>query len=557
MRAVIYARYSSDLQSEASIDDQIRICEGFIAGRGWTKRDVYSDRALSGSNRFRPAYQHMLAEARRNGFDVIVAEALDRLSRDQEDVAALFKALRFAGISLFTIAEGEISELHVGLKGTMNALFLKDLAAKTHRGLRGRVEDKRSAGGICFGYRIRREHDAKGEPVRGGREIVPEEAKVVVRIFDEFSKGASAMAIAKRLNADGVPGPNGSPWQDTTIRGHAKRGTGILRNELYIGRLVWNRQRFIRDPQTGKRISRMNPADEWIIEDVPELRIVDDELWGRTKGRLDEIAASPVAMAIRESAFWTRKRAQNILTGLVHCGACGHPMAAVGKDYLRCSRAHRNALCTSKASIRRSTLEEIIIKALQHNLMAPDLVKEFVAAANEEFNRTRAEATAERDGNAARLSKIDKQIDSLVDAIANGVRAASIQSKLEALEAERANLQSKLSEPPPSPVRLLPNLAEAYRQKVAALHEALHQEDTRTEAFEIIRSLIEKVLIHEEPGAPPSVELIGDIAAMIEVALEGPKTQKTTRKRVVLRDRELSSVMVVAGTGFEPVTFRL
>ena len=232
-------------------------------------------------------------------------------------------------------------------------------------------------------------------------------------------------------------------------------------------------------------------------------------------------------------------------------------MAAVGKDYLRCSRAHGNALCTSKASIRRSTLEEIIIKALQHNLMAPDLVKEFVAAANEEFNRTRAEATAERDGNAARLSKIDKQIDSLVDAIANGARAASIQSKLEALEAERSNLQSKLSEPPPSPVHLLPNLAEAYRQKVAALHEALHQEDTRTEAFEIIRSLIEKVLIHEEPGAPPSVELIGDIAAMIEVALEGPKTQKTTRKRVVLRDRELSSVMVVAGTGFEPVTFRL
>ena len=142
----------------------------------------------------------------------------------------------------------------------------------------------------------------------------------------------------------------------------------------------------------------------------------------------------------------------------------------------------------------------------------------------------------------------NKQIDSLVDAIANGARATSIQSKLEVLETDRANLQTKLAEPPPSPVRLLPNIADAYRQKVAALHEALHQEDTRAEAFEIIRSLIDKVLIHEEPGLPPSVELIGDIAAMIEVALAGPQTQKTTRKRVVLRDRELSSVMVVAGT---------
>ena len=273
------------------------------------------------------------------------------------------------------------------------------------------------------------------------------------------------MAIAKRLNAEGVPGTNGNPWQDTTIRGYAKRGTGILRDELCIGRLLWNRQRFVRDPQTGKGTFRINPTNEWIVEDAPELRIVDDELWGRTKARLDEIATSPVALAIRENAIWTGKRVQNIPTSLVHCGACGHPMAAVGKDYLRCSRAHRNALCTSKASIRRSTLVEIIIKARQHNLVASDLVKEFVAAANEEFNRTRAEATAERDGYAARLSKIDKQIDSLVDAIANGARTASIQSKLEALETERANLHVKLSEPPPSPVRLLPNLAEPTARK--------------------------------------------------------------------------------------------
>ena len=557
MRAVIYARYSSDLQNEASIEDQVRVCDGFLASRGWVKSQVYADRARSGSNKLRPAYQQMLIDARSGQFDVVVAEALDRLSRDQEDVAALFKALRFAGIALFTLAEGEISELHVGLKGTMNALFLKDLAAKTHRGLRGRIEDKRSAGGISYGYRVVREHDAKGEPVRGKRQIEPGEAKNICRIFDEFTKGASPRAIAKRLNQEGIPGPNGNPWQDTTIRGHAKRGTGILRNEIYVGRLVWNRQRFLRDPETGKRIARPNPPDQWVIEDVPELRILSDDLWLEAKARLDEIAASPVAMNIKASAFWTKTRPKHILTGLVHCGACGHPMAAVGKDYLRCARSMRSGTCTSKASVRRSYLEEIVITGLQHNLMAPDLVKEFVTAANEEFNRARKNEMLEREERQGRLPKIEKQIESLVEAIASGMRSASINEKLESLEAERAALLKNLGGPTPSPIRLLPNLAEAYRKKVSDLHAAIYSQDTRDEAFQIIRTLIDKVLIHDGANKKPTIELVGDIASMISIALPSSKTQKTARERAVLSDRDIRSVKVVAGTGFEPVTFRL
>jgi site-specific DNA recombinase len=130
MRAVIYARYSSDLQRETSIEDQIEVCRRHADARGWTILRQYSDRAASGSTKFRPGYQDLLAAARRREFDVVLAEALDRLSRDQEDVAALFKTLTFHGVQLMTLAEGAITELHVGLKGTMNALFLKDLSAK-------------------------------------------------------------------------------------------------------------------------------------------------------------------------------------------------------------------------------------------------------------------------------------------------------------------------------------------------------------------------------------------------------------------------------------------
>jgi site-specific DNA recombinase len=101
---------------------------------------------------FRSSYQKLLEDARNGDFDVVVAEALDRLSRDQADTASLYKHLSYLGVRLVTLAEGEISELHVGLKGTMNALFLKDLAQKTRRGLEGRVRQGRSGGGISYGY---------------------------------------------------------------------------------------------------------------------------------------------------------------------------------------------------------------------------------------------------------------------------------------------------------------------------------------------------------------------------------------------------------------------
>ena len=114
--------------------------------------------AISGSSlRNRPSMQALLDQAKSGKFDYVIAEALDRVSRDQEDIAAIYKRLRHSDIRLLTLAEGEISELHVGLKGTMNALFLKDLAQKIRRGQRGRVEAGKIPGGSSYGYRIIRQ----------------------------------------------------------------------------------------------------------------------------------------------------------------------------------------------------------------------------------------------------------------------------------------------------------------------------------------------------------------------------------------------------------------
>jgi site-specific DNA recombinase len=141
-------------------------------------------------------------------FDVVLAESLDRFSRDQEDTAGLFKRLSFAGVNVVTLAEGDITHLHIGFKGTMNALFLKDLADKTHRGRRGRVEGGKSAGGLCYSYRVVKSLTG-GTVTTGEREIEPAEAAIVERIFREYVAGVAPKAIARRLNHDGVPGPFG------------------------------------------------------------------------------------------------------------------------------------------------------------------------------------------------------------------------------------------------------------------------------------------------------------------------------------------------------------
>ena len=166
--AFIYARYSSALQNAASIDDQIRLCRERLDQDQVKVRDVFIDRAISGSSlHARAGIQALLEEVARGEVDIVIAEALDRLSRDQEDIARIYKRLSFAQVTLVTLAEGEINELHIGLKGTMNALFLKDLASKTRRGQRGRVEAGKIPGGKSYGYRLVPTLNADGTVNRG------------------------------------------------------------------------------------------------------------------------------------------------------------------------------------------------------------------------------------------------------------------------------------------------------------------------------------------------------------------------------------------------------
>jgi site-specific DNA recombinase len=206
-RVALYARYSSDNQRDASIEDQLRLCRLHAERQGWKVVDSYSDRAISGASLLRPGIQELISDAQRQHFDTVLTESLDRLSRDQEDIAGLYKRMRFADVRIVTLSEGEVSELHIGLKGTMGALYLKDLADKTRRGLRGRVENGKSGGGLCYGYDVVQRLSESGEPVRGDRTINESEAAIVRRIFRDYVAGSSSRTIAQVLNREGVPGP--------------------------------------------------------------------------------------------------------------------------------------------------------------------------------------------------------------------------------------------------------------------------------------------------------------------------------------------------------------
>ena len=564
MRVALYARYSSDNQREASIEDQFRICREQAKREKWKIVGTYKDAGISGASMIlRPGIQSLLQDAQAGQFDMVLAEALDRISRDQADVATFFKHLKFAGVPIVTLAEGEISELHVGLKGTMNALFLKDLAAKTHRGLRGRVEEGKSGGGLCYGYKVVKQLDARGEPIRGGREIDEAEANIIRRVFREFASGIGPRTIARRLNEEGIPGPNGKPWGDTTIRGHVKRGTGLINNELYIGRLIWNRLRYIKDPSTGRRVSRLNPESEWLIREVPELRIVDDALWQAVRDRQAVIADkyANVTEAVRQhhkkNQLNGKRRPQSLLSGLVYCGSCGGPYSLRGAGRFACSNHISKGTCSNSRTIRQEELEERVLSGLKDRMMAPEIAAEAMRAYAEETNRLNRERRSNGDAWQVELAKIEKQIAQIVEAIADGMYHPSMKEKMTKLEARKAELAALLADAPENKPDLLPTASTIYAKKVAKLTQALNRPAVRQEAAEALRMLIEKIVL--TPGQKRGeidATLYGELGQILAWT-ERQALGKASKTNTPGGTSSGVLVSVVAGTGFEPAAFRL
>ncbi len=316
-RAAIYARFSTDLQKERSIDDQVALCNAYATREGLNVVETFDDRARSGASIInRDGLLDLMEAARAGRFDVVIVEALDRLSRDMEDLAGIHKRLTFLGIEIRAVQEGVANTVLVGLRGLVGQLYREDNVAKIRRGMAGVIRDGRNAGGRAYGYA-----PVPGKP--GALAIVEAEAEIVRRVFEEFVAGATARAIAHGLNADGILPPRGRRWNASSFNGSAARGAGILRNPLYVGRIVWNKSRMIKDPDSGRHVSRANDRDAQQSAARPELAIVSAELWAAAQQRL----------AARTRLRPEQQRApRHMLSGLLRCGACGAGLSSNGTD---------------------------------------------------------------------------------------------------------------------------------------------------------------------------------------------------------------------------------
>ena len=540
MRAVIYARYSSNLQSEASIADQIEVCRRYAAERGWTIIRTYTDAAISGASRFRPAFQNLLEDAGRRLFDIVLCEAVDRLGRRLADTADLQDRLSFHGVKLFTPSLGEVTPIHVAIMGMMAQMALKDLGEKTRRGQLGRVLKGKCAGGLAYGYRV-----VAGDDGRGDREITLEEAETVRRIFREFVAGASPEAIAKRLNEESIAGPGGRPWSNTTLRGQADRGTGILNNALYRGVLEWNRCSYVKDPRTGRRVARPNPPETWEVQAVPNLRIVDDALWDAAKAR-QEAVRTTLKRPDTSNALNELHRARFLLSGLLRCGCCGGGYTIIGKDRYGCATRKQKGTCDNARTIGRQEIEARVLEGLKERLLAPDLVAEFMKAMQDELVALRRERKANDAKRARKLADIDRKISGMMRAIEDGLYEPLMKERLKALQHERRELEVDVHEAAETELTILshPNLPERYRRKVLPLEAILEGQD-RAKAMDLIRSMIERVELRPRVEAKGLDAILhGDLAAILAACAAAQKENAPDR---VIAGRRLS---VVAGAGF-------
>lgn len=516
-RIAIYARYSSDMQSDRSIDDQVRLCREETDRRGGTIVETYCDYAISGSHlNSRPAMLQMLTDAAEGRFDMVLAEALDRISRDQADAATIRKRLDYAGVKLVTVSEGTIGAMEIGLKGTMNQIFLEELGRKTRRGLVGVVEEGRAVSKPAFGYKPVRKLGADGEPIRGLRIIDPAEAAVVVRIFKEYAAGKAPIDIARGLNRDGIRGPSGKGWAVTAIAGSRKKGLGILNNELYIGQIIWNRQTWRKDPETGKRRSRMNPESEWRRQEAPDLAIVDQALWNQVKAVQDGAA--------RQQGGYS-KRVKYLLSGLMFCGCCDGPIIAVSGDYVGCSNNRNKGTCSNNRLMKRPQIESRVLAGLKSRLMEPERIKVFVRAYHAE--RERLARSEQNRGDQLRhdLAKLERAIDRYVDAIGDGTDTPAIRAKLKQAEGEARRIRGAIEDLDQDAgiVAMHPNLPDIMADKVENLAKALTaDDDIRLEATGILRSLIDQVILApaDEPGRF-DIEIVGELAQAFRLAQSG------------------------------------
>jgi DNA invertase Pin-like site-specific DNA recombinase len=471
IRCAIYTRYSSEQQRKTSTEDQIRNCKAFAHKKGWAVLEEFirSDEELTGRTivgRKGLADLIRLAKQRTKMFECILIDDTSRLGRYLPDVMRECDRLNFYGVFIYFVSDGldtrdENARLVHMVKGYGDERFVREHGKKIHRGQEGRILKGYIHGGRCYGYKNVPIVDESrsglyGQPAVKGvkREIIPAEKAVVLRIMEMRANGMSFGRIAKALKSEGIAPPGNpnrhgvSAWYSSTIK-------VITTNELYRGVQVWDRKQNVFNFAEGSKSRQKRPPSEWKCIQVPELRIVPDELWEKVQ---------EVNRRGRDKYYARRQGGMNrtetsrtyLFSGTMFCGVCGGAFTVIGgkKPNVRygCPNYRFRDTCTNKVTILRSRLEPQLILALSKNLRDPRLHTERTVEFTKQLReRIEQESRHARDAVSNNTQLKQEQTDlqlkasNLVDAIARHGLSSLLSSQLSTVEARLAELDRLLA----------------------------------------------------------------------------------------------------------------
>ena len=512
---------------------------------------VHSDSEIPGMiSQGRPGYQRLLKAAKAGEFDVIVVDELSRLARRSSELVALCERLRFWNTGLVAVLDGmdsvtspEAAKAIIALKSYTNEAEGQANAHRSRRGLAGRVLAGYHAGGAPYGYRTRPVHaDKPGDPpgtgpVIGHEYLIHEdEAEVIRRIFQLYVDGMSTRQIAALLNAEGIL-PPGARWKDRqgvrrtwshgAIHGHPKKGLGILNNEKYIGRLIWNRSTWPRDPdRDAKQVRRELPKDKWVIREVPELRIVSQELWDRAKARQRRRSReSP-----QSAAHWRDRR---LLSGLLVCSQCGGNYVLRGKNTYCCAtRQNRGkVVCDCMVTVDAAAAERAVLDELEDIFCGDGFLDRLVLRVQQRWREARTSQAQQRSSVRTlqeKLSEVQAEIQRLVAAVAKGVLLDDLAAEMRAAEARRDRLRQELAAAEgaelPAALNVLPATVRRIVSDLPGMLAAGQVESVKRALMRLVGKI--EVTGEERPGRkrPGAVlTLRGNLEAVLQLAHEKVK----------------------------------
>lgn len=500
-RAVIYARYSTSKQQAISIDDQIALCRREVERRDPTAVvvELYKDFGKSASSTVgRDEFNKMLRDAEQGKFDVLYIESLDRFARTLADTACFCRDLESYGVKIVALHDGEISTMMIAMKGAMNEELIRVIASKVHRHHEGRAREGKILGLLPYGYR-----PVKGKP--GQREIDPEQAVIVRRIFEQYAAGTSPRGIAEALNNEGIPSSGAGRnrhgmklpglWTHTVL----VNGNGFLNNRTYIGEITWNRKQNFKKRSGGVGRRDRDPS-EWIVTKAPELRIISPALWDATRRVRGQRAAARNNTGHQKVV----PRMSGLLSGLLRCSECGGDMrVATGQSGTRtrriaCSSAAKSAqLCEHRRSYDLNKVELESIEFVKGIFARPDRIQQFVNLYQQKSAAKRKQYTQERSGIERRRNEIETSIRRLMRALESGGMPEDILfPKLRELEAERVGLEERLQVADAEIEKLvvLPTAIKQWHTNLSAL--AARMDEAPPELRMALRNLVDHIKIH-------------------------------------------------------------